>query len=225
MQRYFFAYGVQLAIISFFTIIFIRLIVKRHLTFLRFNLASFYFFVDLGLLINFFYLPIKENPLVYILHFMAVYNVFFSVIFLLLFDLNLLYPQKKKYIYIMILIIHGAITYLILSFPNGILISANTGWKPVWSWQLLFSLYSYLSIILFILFYYNFNIYKMFKDNDLRKKWKYFMFGICGMSLYLYGVTLYNTWQNSFFGIIYSLMSICLLPFSYLIYESLGKNL
>ncbi len=62
-------------------------------------------------------------------------------------------------------------------------------------------------------------------DNSLKKKWKLFLFGFVGMSLYLYSGILYNTWKNPIFTTIYIFISLGLIPFSYLLYKGIGTDL
>ncbi|MHA1758149.1 MAG: hypothetical protein ACTSVV_15350 [Promethearchaeota archaeon] len=223
-QRIFFTFLIQPIVILFYLIIILKLIIGKSITYIRYIFLGFYVFIALGLIINLIYINF-EGPIVYQLHFLTTFFIFFSIIFPLIFDLLLIFPKNYKLLHTFVISICAGSLILILNIPNGIILNESTGWRPIWSLQLLIFLYCYFSIILSITHYLNYQIYKKIHDNWLKKKWKFYFIGFSGMSFYLYFVTLYNTWKNPFFNTFYIFLSIGLILFSYFIYKGIGTNL
>lgn len=226
----FFIFGVQLCIFIFFVAIIVIMLFRRDLTPLSYFLMAIYAFSALAIGINilYFFLPLISQTTFYFLHFFAAFFIFYSIIFPLLFGFSLFYPGdgiKYKLIKIFAIITHAIILFIILSLPGAISVEMKDNWIPIWSWQLLGLLFIYISIILFLTLWFNIRIYKRFKDKNLKKRWSYFIIGASGLSTFLYTLTLYNTLRDEFFGTVYSVFSLLIIPFTYLIYVSIGKNL
>jgi hypothetical protein len=69
-------------------------------------------------------------------------------------------------------------------------------------------------------------MYKLFEDKGLKKKLRYFSLGIFGTFISLYGLILYNTWDDPLYKLIWGVISLFLVPISgFLIYYGIGHNL
>ncbi|MFW9971139.1 MAG: hypothetical protein ACFFDF_13170 [Candidatus Odinarchaeota archaeon] len=174
------------------------------------------------------YANIFDETIVYVMHFLTYYIFCFSMVFLLSFVIILMKPVKKftiKYQSAM-LIIFGLLLLGLVFIPNGIIINASTNWKPSWSW--LFFTYSVTlcsSLIILPTIYYSIKIYIKFEGDFLKKKWKYFLIGMCAYFFLYYGTTLSNTLNEDSFRFIWSLISLPTLISLYLIYYGVGRQL
>ena len=110
--------------------------------------------------------------------------------------------------------------------PDGVTINASTEWKPVWS-VAMFVYFISVIVILGMLpsLYYSVQIYKRFEDEQIKKRWKYFIYGIIGIYAFAIGTLFSNTlnvqlfrtiWSISFFGVVLSLI---------LVYYGVGRQL
>jgi len=68
-------------------------------------------------------------------------------------------------------------------------------------------------------------LYNKFEKNELKKKFKYFTGGTYGMFLSSYGAVLYNTWQNPIFKLVWTFLSLIIIPSGILIYCGIARNL
>ncbi len=68
-------------------------------------------------------------------------------------------------------------------------------------------------------------LYKKFEKIELKKKLRYFIAGSYGMFFISYGAVLYNTWQNPILKIIWTFLSLVIVPSGLLIYFGITRNL
>lgn len=197
-------------------------ILKRNRNRLTLTLSGFYITISIGFILNAVYLPFETNPLAIILVLLASFFILLGPIFLVLFNINILETEKTKisqktYIYIVSYII---ILVLCLLLPEGITINETTEWRPVFSWIFLIIIYIFISLfILLPLFFLSIKLFTSFQDKNLKNKLKFFFFGIFGLALTLYGLVLYNTWENEIFKSIWSIMtSVIIITSTALIY-------
>ncbi len=190
--------------------------------------SCFYTLISIGLIINLFYYNLTVNPLVYILHFTAVYLIFYGAIFLVLFTLILLKSEKiitlrKELI---IIVIYGFALLIILLIPRGITINESTNWRPQWSWPLLITLYLFFTFTITIpFFYFSIQLFKTIQTEILRRKLKFYNIGFFGFISMIYGLILYNTWNNPIFRTVWSFIAILHILFSFLVYYGIGRQL
>ena len=204
------------------------IVLKRGKKRTNLYLSSFYLSTAIGGLINIIYANIFIENIVYILHFITYYVLCYSLVFLLIFSLIILKPADKinTKIQIILLILVGILLLGLLFIPNGIQINQTTNWKPNWSWS--FFLYSVIvcSVILIIpLSYYSLKIYSKFENQQLKKKWKYFLMGMFAYIFLYYGTSFSNTLNSDSFRLIWSLISLPTLIALYLIYYGVGRQL
>lgn len=191
-------------------------------------LSGFYLSTAIGGLINIVYANIFIENIVYLLHFITYYVLCYSLTFLLIFTLILLKPVDKfnTKIQITLLILVGILLLGLLFIPNGIQINQTTNWKPNWSWS--FFLYSIIvcsAILIVPTSYYSLKIYFKFENQQLKKKWKYFLMGLFAYFFLYYGTSFSNTLNSDTFRLIWSLISLPTLIALYIIYYGVGRQL
>ena len=163
--------------------------------------------------------------LYYILSFLTL----FGFIFLLLF-IVLLYKTDIKHIkktFIIIIIINALNFLLFLFIPDSISFNINENWNIQFSIFFTLTIYIYFALLIaFPIFIFSNRIYLSFEDNQLKKRFKFFMIGVFFYLLDLYGAILYNTWHNSIYRSIWSIITfILLISSSILIYYGIVKSL
>ncbi len=217
------------AIIIFIFLLVAYKILRRNRNELTLSLASFYIIMSIGLILNAIYLPLRINPLVYILYFFTVFCLLLGQIFLVLFNYFLLKfgARISRKATLIFLIIYVILILLNLSIPGGFTINETTDWKPKWTWALLVTVSMFIMCFIIIPFTILFiKIYKFFNDEELKKKLLFFYTGYCGMTAAFYGGLIYITWDNPIFIIVWT---IIVLPISLtsglLIYYGIGSKL
>ena len=193
-------------------------------------LSGFYFTASLGLAMNAiavliaFYSP---GEFIAFLYFLATYFTMLSFVFVIVFILSLLklkseFTLKKGFA---IILAYGIAWLLAHLYPGGVTYSEN--WVPVYSFpyfiaaNILFTLSYTIPVI-----YYSIRLRRLFKDANLKRKLSWFLIGITIQILLIYGVLLYNTWQDPTFKTVWGLSAIVLLISSgLLIYYGIGRDL
>ena len=223
VQIYFVQGGVAL-----FYLYMAYIVLKRGRKPLHIYLSSFYLSTTIGGIINMIYAIIFDPTIVFIMHFLTYYLFSFSMVFLLIFVLILIKPAKKikLKLQLTIMIIFGVLIFGLILFPNGIVINETTHWKPDWSWSFfIYSIVICTSIVILPTLYYSIRINIKFENEFLKKKWKYFLIGICAYFFIYYGTSFSNTLNNDTFRFIWSLISLPTLISLYLIYHGVGRQL
>jgi hypothetical protein len=140
-----------------------------------------------------------DEFLVPILNFFTNFGFFYAPIFIVVFDLILLKSEKviSTSKQLMILIIYGIAMFGMIFFlfipGSGVTINQGTGWSPVWS--LPFFLYVVLVETIGALIpslYFSFQIYKKFEDEQLKRKWRFFIFGFIALMTFMYAIFISN---------------------------------
>ena len=227
--RLFIVFVPQVFLVGLFSFLIYK-ILKRNTNRSSLMLSGFYFIGNLGFAINgitvliAFYSP---GEFIMILYFLATYLTMFSFVFVLVFILSLLkikwmFTLKKAFA---IIIAYGIAWLLLHLYPGGVIFSEN--WVPVYS----FALYIAANILFTLTFtipvvYYSIRLRKTFTDTTLKRKLSLFLIGITMLIVLVYGVLLYNTWQEPTFKTIWGLSAIALLFSSgLLIYYGIGRDL
>jgi len=204
-------------------------ILKRDTKRLNIIFSCFYISAAAGVIMNFIYALIMVEIIVLILYYITIFCILFSPIFLLVLELILIKSEKviDTKAQFMIIGIYAALLISMVFIPNGVTINASTNWKPVWS----VPYYIYTIIILTVGaivpgLYYSTQIYKKFEDKILKKKWQYFILGLCGLYVLVYGSLTSNTLNREEIRTIWSIISLILVIFPpYLIYYGVGKQI
>lgn len=223
--------GSQLFISIFFIYLSYK-ILKRRSDKLTFICSSFFLSVAAGFIINVIYFSLRVNPLVYILHTFTLFLLLFGPTFLILFTIEMHedfseIKQNSRLKELLIIIGNAALILIIIIFSDGIIINDETDWSPIWSWNFLILLYFYLTICILIPFvYFSIKMYLKMEDKILKRRWLLYFIGFFGMGLSIYGLILYNTWNNLTFKIIWSIVGLLISTLSgFLIYYGIVRNL
>ena len=230
-MRFITIYIAQGFIFAFFLFLAIK-ILKRDRKRLNVIFAGFYISPVIGFFVNFIYGPMTDVTLVLLLNFVTNFGIYYSAIFLVVFDLILLKSEKvittKKQT--LIFLAYGIAMFCMIFFlfiPGAGVTLNTTTWSPVW--LLPFFIYVVLvvslgAVIPFL--YLSLQIYKKFEDEILKKKWKFFIYGFCCLIVFMYGIFVSNTLNISIFRTILGLIGLVLaVAGGYLMYNGVGRQL
>lgn len=208
-------------------------ILKRDRKRLNLIFSGTYISAIIGLIINMIYGPIANEDIVRILNYLTNFGIFYSPIFLVVFDLILLKSEKvittAKQLAILIGfgILMFCMIFFVLTEDWGVSINEETKWSPVWEFP--FFLYLVITESVFAVgpsLYLSFQIYQKFEDDQLKKKWRYFIFGFCAFIIFMYGIFFSNLLD---IAIIRTLMGgiglILAIAGGYLMYNGVGRQL
>jgi len=216
---------------SFIIIFFFYLafkVLKRNLNRITLTLSLFYILIGIGFILNIIFLLFCSTSAGYFIYFIAAYLIHLGAIFLIIFIMDLFetdpyYNSKKQFL---IIFSYALIIFLILNIPGGITINEYTNWTPVFSWLFLILMYLTITFIIFIpSIMLSIKLYNRFEDKNLKRKFMYFFIGMSGMFMSYYGLILFNTWDDPIFKIIWSFLSLIVIPSGLLIYYGIGHNL
>ena len=223
-------YVVQGVICVFFLFLAYK-ILKRGRQRLNLILSGSYMTMAIGLIINFIYAPITNPQLeliVLILYYMTLFFLFLYPAFLLCFILILLKSEKiitttKQ---IIIILVYAVILFCMVFIPNGVVINASTDWRPVWSWLLFIYVMGVVTLGFVPSFYFSIKIYKEFEEEQIKKKWRYFIMGLIGLYIFAFGSLFANALNIQTFRTIWSIISLILVIISPIsIYMGVGKQI
>lgn len=207
-------------------------ILKRDRKQLNVIFAGFYIFVAISLFINFIYAPITDVDVVLIMNFITNFFAFYSPIFILVSELILL--KSKNVISIgkqfVLLISYGIAMFCMMIFlfieDWGVVIGPPE-WTP--HWMIPFFIYVVIVASIIIVgpsLYLSYKIYKKFSDDLLKKKWKFFTFGLCAIYSFMYSIFISNTLNIPTFRTIIGIISLILIiTGGYLMYIGVGRQL
>lgn len=224
-------------IVCFYFLFLAYKILKRDRKRLNLIFAGFYISPVIGFIVNFIYGPLTDETLVVALNFITNFGIFFSPIFIVVFDLILLKSEKviNTTKQLAILILYGIALFCMIFFvfieDMGVEMALGaTGEAPDWSphWMLPFFLYVVIveSFAVGTSLYLSLQIYKKFEDEQLRKKWKLFIIGFCCLIIFMYGIFISNLLNNSTFRLIMGAAGLILaITSGYLIYTGVGRQL
>lgn len=216
-------------VFAFFLFLAIK-ILKRDTKRLNIIFSAFYISALIGSFINFIYVFLTDIPTILILNFITNFCIFYSPIFLLVFNLILLKSEKvittsKQLI---ILIVYGIAMFcmIIFLFTPTPGVTLNVTLSPVWSIEFFIYVLIVESVLIIPLLYLSFQIYRKFEDVNLKKKWKFFIFGLCTLIIFMYGIFVSNTLDEATFRMIISGIGVILgLAGGYLMYFGVGRQI
>ncbi|MHA1671842.1 MAG: hypothetical protein ACTSV5_14910 [Promethearchaeota archaeon] len=229
-MRFITIYIAQGFIFVFFLFLAIK-ILKRDRKKLNIIFSGFYISPVIGFFVNFIYGPMTDVNLVLLLNFVTNFGIFYSAIFLVVFDLILLKSEKvitttKQ---TLILLVYGIAMFgmVFFLFIPGAGVTLNESWAPVWSLPFFIYVVSVTSLGAVIPFLYlSFQIYKKFEDDLLKKKWKFFIYGFCCLIIFMYGIFVSNTLNISIFRTLLGVIGLILaIAGGYLMYNGVGRQL
>jgi len=229
MTRVITVYGAQGFMCAFFLFLAFK-ILKRDRKRLNVIFSGFYISPAIGFIINFIYAPLTEGSVVLMLNFLTNFFIFYSSIFIVVFNLILLKSEKaitsKKQL--TILILYGIAMFSMIGFLffPGFGVTFNENWSPIWSFPFFLYVVVIETIGIFTALYLSFQIYKKFEDELIKKKWKFFIFGLCSILIFLYGIFISNTLNIDIFRTIIGVVGLILaLLGAYLMYYGVGRQI
>ncbi|MBA7515100.1 hypothetical protein ES705_07138 [subsurface metagenome] len=205
-------------------------ILKRDRKRLNVIFSGFYISPVIGFIINFIYAPLTDVSVVLMLNFLTNFFISYSSIFIVVFNLILLKSEKvittRKQL--TILIVYGIAMFSMIGFlffPDfGV--TFNENWSPIWSFPFFLYVVVIETIGLFPALYLSFQIYKKFEDEVIKKKWKFFIFGLCSILIFLYGIFISNTLNIDIFRTLIGVVGLILaLLGAYLMYYGVGRQI
>jgi len=205
-------------------------ILKRDRKRLNVIFSGFYISPVIGFIINFIYAPLTDVSVVLMLNFLTNFFIFYSSIFIVVFNLILLKSEKvittRKQL--TILIVYGIAMFSMIGFLffPGFGVTFNENWSPIWSFPFFLYVVVIETIGLFPALYLSFQIYKKFEDEVIKKKWKFFIFGLCSILIFLYGIFISNTLDIDIFRTLIGVVGLILaLLGAYLMYYGVGRQI
>ena len=223
-------YGAQGILFAFFIFLAYK-ILKRDRKRLNIIFSLFYLSVVVGLFINFIYAPIADANIVLILNFSTNFFIYFAVVFLVVFELILLKSEKvitfPKQLLIILIYGIGLFCMILFVFVPGWGVTLNPTWAPIWS--IPFFIYVMLVVTLggiIPTLYFALQISKKFEDEILKKRWKFFIIGVCALFIFMYGIFISNTLNIALLRTAMGALGLILAIIGgYLIYYGVGKSI
>lgn len=205
-------------------------ILKRDRKRLNVIFSGFYISPAIGFIINFIYAPLTDISVVLMLNFLTNFFIFYSSIFIVVFNLILLKSEKaitagKQLI---IFIVYGIAMFSMIGFLffPGFGVTFNENWSPIWSFPFFIYVVVIETIGILPALYLSFQIYKKFEDEILKKKWKFFIFGLCLILIFMYGIFISNTLNIDIFRTIIGVVGLILaLLGAYMMYYGVGRQI
>lgn len=207
-------------------------LLKRDRKRLNLIFTAFYITNVISLCINFIYAPITDENIVLIMHSLTTFFAFYSPIFILLFVLMVLKPEKvinpnkQRLILIVYGIILSGMIFFLLIEDWGVEIGPPD-WTPHWRIPFFLYLVTIVSICVVVpSFFISYQIYKKFDDDQLRRKWKYFIFGLGAFYACAYGIFISNALNIPIFRTVIGIIDLILIiSGGYLMYIGVGRQL
>jgi hypothetical protein len=190
--------------------------------------SGFYISISIGFLFNFILVFIRNDFLNVLFYFLILFFLFLGTFFLAMFTVLLKLGEKigsmNQYLlltaYVILLFI------ILLLTPDGLTLNKSTDWHPVYTDLYFIYIMITLSIPFVITFYFSVQIYKSFQNEDLRRRWKYFGFGITGLYIFAYSTLIIYKMLSGVIVLIMSMIDFVLIIISsFLVYYGAIKKI
>ena len=190
-------------------------------------ICGFFLSFSISISLNAIYAPIFLADIRNVLYRINVFFLFFGLFFALLFTLYLYKENEIKNLYLLIpSILYATILILLLYHPESINISLSTNWNPIWNLSIMISIiFISLGLCFIPTITLSIIIYRRFRIKVLKKKLKYFIIGIVGAHITLYGAIIAYSTNNSTIIIIFSFTSMINIVWTLFIYYGMTSNL
>ncbi|TFF95960.1 MAG: hypothetical protein EU544_01655 [Promethearchaeota archaeon] len=200
-------------------------IYRRENSKLNHYLSYFFFCQASFMFTNLIYASLFQATLVKFLHILTWFIGLFGYIFLLLFNLILLYSQKKITPKIQNSLILGNLILMSVFFllSDSVIIDETTDWRPVWDLPyVLYSLISFNLVIIPVVIS-SLKLYKIFNLQNLKARWAAYMLGIL-IWMFIMNITPFiNQLYDPTLAMFYFIVSLSIIPANLLIYLGVGK--
>ncbi len=231
ITRFLTVYIVQGLMCVFFAYLVYK-ILKRDKKRMNVIFSAFYISNVIALCVNFIYAPITDENIVLTMHSITTFFAFYSPIFILVFELMLLKPEKvmnpkkQKAILIGYGVILSCMMIFLLIEDWGVEIGPPD-WTP--HWMLPFFLYLVTIVSICVVgpsFFISYQIFKKFEDEQLKRKWKYFILGLSAFYACAYGIFISNFLDIPTFRTVIGIIDLILIiSGGYLMYIGVGRQL
>ncbi len=233
LPRFVQIYIIQLGVGGIYYLLLAFLILRRSTKPLNKIFSMFFISVALGTIINVVYASISISGLEFIvqfLHILTFYLFTLAQVFLLLFNLIILKSEsiidRKKQV---IMVLGYAVLLLILfvvGFMGGVKIDSNTEWKPVWDLTFfLVTMIVFVPSLILPIIYTSLEIYTKFQDQQLKKKWRYFLIGVLLYFLMWIGTSVSNFLAEETVRSIWAIIALISLLTTYTMYYGVGRQI
>ncbi|MFO8018098.1 MAG: hypothetical protein R6U96_05640 [Promethearchaeia archaeon] len=222
-------YVIQLGVGGIFYLVIAFLILRRNRNRLNKIFSMYFISIAIGTIINVIYVSLESIFIIKVLNILTYYFFCFGQVFLLLFSLILIKSERvintKKQL-IIIIVFAILLTGLFVIGLGFNAVTLNDKNKPVWDFLfvsytlIVCGLYNFIPTL-----YFSAEIYKKFEDQQLKRKWKFFLLGIIIYYFVWGGTTLSNHLNIPAFRMVWSLISLIALISTYTIYYGVGKQL
>lgn len=226
-------YILQLGVGGIFFLFIAVLILQRSRKKLNIVFSMFFISVALGIITNVIYASISIEPLINVvkfLHILTFYLFTLAQVFLLTFNLILLKSEAifgtlKQFLMIIIYSALLSILFLVGMF-GGVQLDPSTDWEPVWKLPFLLTVLGICIPTLIIpILYFSLQIYNTFKNEELKRKWKFFLIGILLYFLMWAGTTISNYLAEQLVRDLWAIIAFVSLLSTYTIYYGVGKQI
>ncbi|MFX1275573.1 MAG: hypothetical protein ACFFBP_04025 [Promethearchaeota archaeon] len=197
--------------------------------------SALYISTAFGNIINMFYAPLEVlyfELLIIVLHVLTLFFIFFGIIFILVSNLIILssttaFTATKQNL---IIIFYGILLgCMALFIPlNGISVNREfiSEGYPIWTWFFfLYVVCVVTGIGVIPILYTSFKIYRNFTNEMLKKKWLYYIIGVIGLLILLYGIMIANLLNIYIIRVINTVYSLSVILWVLLMYYGIGRQL
>ncbi len=223
-------YIVQLTVGGILFIVIAILILRRSKKMLNIILSMFFFSIALSIFFNLIYAALRVALIVKILHLITTFFFFWAMVFLLLFNLVLLksakYMNRTKNMLIIALWSLVLFGLVVIGFFGGVSIDKTTNWKPVWN--RFFYIYA-ITAMFFLMFVptilYSYEIYRDFKSEELKRRWKFFIVGTFFYYFITAGISTVNLLADDLIRTLWGFVLLACFSAFYVLYYGVAKQL
>jgi len=230
LARFIQIYIIQLGIGGIYFLIITALILRRSTKNLNQIFSMFFISVAIGTVINVIYAPLTNSVLVKFLNIFTYFMFCLAMVFLLIFNLMLLKSEKvinpRKQVIIVIIWALILLGLFFIGMLSGVSIDEKTDWKPVW--DLPFFLYGIIVCSIFMIIptiFTSIQIYKDFEDEEIKKKWMFFLIGISFYYFMWAGTTISNFLAKDLIRSVWGIIALIAFLAIYAMYYGVGKQI
>jgi hypothetical protein len=224
-------YFIVLPIFALFSIYFIVKILKKNKTRLNISFSLVYILTALGVILNIVYSLIKVELIVTILNFITNFSTLLGLIFLfctnqILLKSKLVFTKLKQTLVVAIYAILLFLMIIFYPFGGGITINESTDWKPVMHLPLFIYVIVIITVCAVIpILITSYQIYQQFEDDNLKKRWAFFIIGTLGIIMFLYNIFINNFMNYPIIRSIFNIHALSVFVWLFLIYYGIGRQI
>ena len=226
LQRIFIVWIAQGLIILIFLLLFIKILGRKRNRY-SIIISMIYLLAAIGFFLNLIYVLLRDEMAIVILDFLMIYLILIALVFVLLFNLNLLqtiqiFTLKKQRI---LFILYTIIIFVALFYPMDTTVTAN--YAPLYSWtKFIIIVIFYTGAIMIPLLYTSILVYKKFEADEMKKRWRFFIIGVIFFCVSFYNLVLYSTWHDEMYQTVTGvILLLTVITGGYFIYYGVGKSL